>query len=145
MLNNKRNLKEWSRNASENVAILSATSIKYVKQSYLIVAVKLIDYNHRKRIPNRQAQCSNATNYKIGLTKLNLDNSYKILQLELEQYATTIREYDKAWQSYYVRKHLYFEASIIVPGKSVHHLIHYVGKVRGISISQGQEGGEGEI
>lgn len=52
----------------------------------------------------RQGKYINEISERIELMKLNLDNDYKIMKMECDQFESIYKEYEEAWQAYHVSK-----------------------------------------
>lgn len=50
----------------------------------------------------RQDRQVNEISGKIELTKLNLDNDYKVMKLECERYGNILKQYEATWEAYRV-------------------------------------------
>ncbi|XP_017760958.1 PREDICTED: golgin subfamily A member 6-like protein 22 [Eufriesea mexicana] len=78
-LQTRRQLKEGTKNAQENIQILNA-------------------------VLNKENKCLNEISNNIELVKLNLDNDYKVMkQQECELYENIYKEYETLWQSYHAK------------------------------------------
>ncbi|KOC62229.1 hypothetical protein WH47_03987 [Habropoda laboriosa] len=77
-LQTRRELKENTTNIQENISILNSTL-------------------------NKQSKYMNEISHKIELMKLNLDNDYKVMKLECEQYEDIYKEYENTWEIYHAK------------------------------------------
>lgn len=55
---------------------------------------------------HRHNKYINEISNKIELMKLNLDNDYKVMELDCGQYESIYNEYERVWESYHVRNFL---------------------------------------
>ena len=53
---------------------------------------------------DRHHRYVNEVSDQTELMMLNLDNDYKIMQLERQQYRGILKKYEKTWLDYHVRK-----------------------------------------
>ncbi|XP_076756383.1 uncharacterized protein LOC143426676 [Xylocopa sonorina] len=72
----RRELKEKKKITTENIVIL-------------------------RNMSDKQNKYVNELSTKIELVELNLDNEYKVMQQEYEQYKSIYDEYERTWQSYH--------------------------------------------
>ncbi|KAK1124805.1 hypothetical protein K0M31_006165 [Melipona bicolor] len=74
----RKELKEKTESTQENILILTNTL-------------------------NQESKRANEISNKIELMKLNLDNDYKVMKLDCQQYENILNEYEATWQSYHER------------------------------------------
>ncbi|CAK9799102.1 hypothetical protein ANTQUA_LOCUS1862 [Anthophora quadrimaculata] len=77
-LQTRKELKENTKNIQENISILTSTL-------------------------DKQSKYTNEISYKIELMKLNLDNDYKVMKIECEQYQNIYKQYEKTWELYHAK------------------------------------------
>ncbi|CAK9828549.1 hypothetical protein ANTRET_LOCUS6058 [Anthophora retusa] len=77
-LQTRKELKENTKNIQENISILTSTL-------------------------DKQSKYTNEISHKIELMKLNLDNDYKVMKIEYEQYQNIYEQYEKTWELYHAK------------------------------------------
>ncbi|KAK9300593.1 hypothetical protein QLX08_006748 [Tetragonisca angustula] len=77
-LKTRKELKEKTESTQENILILTNTL-------------------------NQESKRVNEISNKIELMNLNLDNDYKVMKLDCQQYENILDEYEATWQSYHER------------------------------------------
>ncbi|KAF3426516.1 hypothetical protein E2986_02686 [Frieseomelitta varia] len=92
-LKTRKELKEKTESAQENILILTNTLNQYVYK----------DKRSNATSSNLESKRVNEISNKIELMNLNLDNDYKVMKLDCQQYENILNVYEATWQSYHER------------------------------------------